>query len=61
ANGVKQGTYLCAVTANLFTRNREACADAGMNDILAKPLRRDDLAAILTRCGKIAADRRATI
>jgi signal transduction histidine kinase/ActR/RegA family two-component response regulator len=61
ASGVKQGVYLCALTANLFTRNREACADAGMNDILAKPLRRDDLAAILTRCGKIAGDRRATI
>lgn len=60
-SGVKPGTYLCALTANLFTRNREACADAGMNDILAKPLRRDDLAAILARCGKMAVDRRATI
>ena len=53
AREVAQGAYICALTANLFARDREACMEAGMNDILAKPLRRDDLAAVLARCQPI--------
>jgi signal transduction histidine kinase/amino acid transporter/ActR/RegA family two-component response regulator len=53
ARGVPRGAYICALTANLFARDREACMEAGMNDILAKPLRRDDLVAVLARCQPI--------
>jgi CheY-like chemotaxis protein len=54
ARNAARGAYICALTANLFARDREACMEAGMNDILAKPLRRDDLAAVLARCHPIS-------
>jgi signal transduction histidine kinase/amino acid transporter/ActR/RegA family two-component response regulator len=40
---------ICALTANLMPADHEACRAAGMNDILAKPLRRELLAAALAR------------
>ncbi len=40
---------ICALTANLLPRDRERCAEAGMDDILAKPLHREALAELIAR------------
>ena len=38
---------IIALTANVLPDDRERCRSAGMNDYLAKPLRREDLAHLL--------------
>jgi len=42
-------TFICALTANVMKRDRDACMDVGMDHILAKPLRADDLAEVLRK------------
>ncbi len=45
-------TYICALTANVMTKSRTACVDAGMDEILAKPLRTNELRAVLNHFQK---------
>ncbi len=41
--------YIVAMTANVLPTDRERCLEAGMNDYVAKPIRRDELIAALER------------
>jgi len=45
-------SFICALTANVMVRDREACLAAGMNDILPKPLRINELKKMLERVVK---------
>ncbi len=45
-------TLIVALTANAMEGDRQRCLDAGMDDYLPKPLRFDDLRAMLERFGR---------
>ncbi|HEY0358067.1 MAG TPA: PAS domain S-box protein, partial [Mycobacteriales bacterium] len=44
--------HIVAVTASALISDRDACAAAGMDDYLPKPVRRKDLADLLARLGR---------
>ena len=44
-----QNLPIVALTANALHEDRQRCKDAGMDDYLAKPVKREDLQAILQR------------
>ncbi len=50
-NGL-QRIPIVALTANALAEDRERCIDAGMDDFVAKPFRKEDLVAVLERCGR---------
>jgi two-component system sensor histidine kinase/response regulator len=43
------GVPVLAMTAGAMTEDREACLDAGMNDVIAKPVDPAELCAALLR------------
>ncbi|MNE93732.1 Signal transduction histidine-protein kinase BarA [compost metagenome] len=48
-NGRQTDLPVIALTANAMPEERERCRRAGMNDYLSKPLRREELEAMLKR------------
>ena len=53
--GRSKHTWIIAMTANAMTGDRELCLAAGMDDYIGKPVRLDDLAAVLERAGRLIA------
>jgi CheY-like chemotaxis protein len=53
---MEQGTHrhipIVALTAYVMKGDRESCLEAGMDDYLGKPIRPQELAAVLIRWGK---------
>lgn len=49
---------IIAMTANVAAADRDACIQAGMDDFLSKPVRVEDLQAIIRRWGPVARERR---
>ena len=45
-----QNTWIIAMTASTASQDRQRCFDAGMNDYLTKPIKREVLAQALQRC-----------
>ncbi len=44
-----EGPYVIAMTANAMSGDRDRCLEAGMDDYISKPFRREDLEAALVR------------
>jgi signal transduction histidine kinase/ActR/RegA family two-component response regulator len=45
----EQRPWIIALTANAMKGDRELCLEAGMNDYISKPLRKEELAQVLSR------------
>ncbi len=50
-DGPEARVPIVALTANVMLDNQERCLEAGMNDVLTKPISRDRLIAALVRWG----------
>lgn len=48
-NTPERRPYICALTANVMPKDQQACLDAGMDEVLTKPLHLDTLQPILEK------------
>ena len=44
---------IVALTAHVFAQDRKRCFDVGMDEVMAKPVMRDDLIAVLRRWTRV--------
>jgi signal transduction histidine kinase/CheY-like chemotaxis protein len=49
---VKEPIYICALTANASEEDKKKCAEAGMNDFVSKPLKKESIAEALKKATK---------
>ena len=57
----KSPLIIVAITANAMQGDREKCLAAGMDDYLAKPIRPDDIRAVVERWGALAAQTKLAV
>jgi CheY-like chemotaxis protein len=48
-----QRPRIVAMTANAMQGDREACLEAGMDDYMSKPIRREELVQVLSKCSQV--------
>ena len=56
SEGHERHTWIIAMTADAMAGDREQCLAAGMDDYVSKPVRTEDLAAVLERAGRNIAE-----
>lgn len=47
--GQTHSAFIVALTASFFSEEREACLEAGMNDIMEKPFQKDMLRSLIAK------------
>ncbi|MHB8120855.1 MAG: response regulator [Desulfuromonadaceae bacterium] len=57
---INHAVPVIAMTANAMMGDREECIEAGMNDYLAKPVKKDELAEVLGKWLRPSADKKVT-
>jgi CheY-like chemotaxis protein len=60
-DGARSKTPIIAITANAFREDRDACMAAGMDDFLTKPVKKEQLAQVISKWAPIIANPEPTL